>query len=359
MLGQPAQLLEREPYISFLSSSALVIKQWLLFDPMPESDARFLLVDLRQRLPVVSMNDGASFHIADGEPAVASDPAYDGSQPTLIPGQLVPTPVWDDRAGSCNWDAKAVLEVTLADCPPVSDERVRAAMELYVTSQYDFLPRSLYLAMLTVLDGLATGSKRADRIAKWIDEKVSEAEEFNDQSLLDGLRGLKNGSHAAGIRALVKRAVLYLGGSEQEAARQANTVKRLYRVRSQLSHQSDTVELDLARATQLTRLVLNAVVSNPALLNDDAGEEASLAGGRERRTQWIAEAEVAIRRAKPDCAAVEKAIRRPLIMGKNGLLIAHLADRTQWAIDDGGARPVSDEMASEWAALDESFGERL
>lgn len=63
VLGRSAQLLDREPHISFESVSALVIKQWLQFDPLREIEARNLLADLRARVPVISMNAGANFRI--------------------------------------------------------------------------------------------------------------------------------------------------------------------------------------------------------------------------------------------------------------------------------------------------------
>ncbi|WP_321936257.1 hypothetical protein [Paraburkholderia sp. J8-2] len=361
VLGCTAQLLEREPYISFLTSSALVIKQWLLFDPLPAGEARRLLVDLCERLPVVSMNDGANFRIAGSEPAVVSNAGYDGSRPTLIPVDLTPAPVWDDRPGSCSWEAKDVLEITLADCPSVTDDRLRAALELFITSQYDFQSRSRFLAKLTILDGLAIRAKRNVAVAKWIDQKCLEAEVFGDKALISALGGLKMESHTAAIQTLVRRAVISLGGSKAEAIRQTQAVRGLYRTRSDLAHESSPVnlDLDLGLATQLTRLVLNAGVSKPAILDVEIGEDASVEGGRELRAQWIEEADAAIRRIEPDCAAVENAIRRPLVMGKLGLLTAQLTDGPEWVIGDGLAKPLSDEDSADSAEFDESFGTRI
>ncbi|WP_321817801.1 MULTISPECIES: hypothetical protein [unclassified Paraburkholderia] len=361
VLGLCAQLLEREPYMSFLSSSVLVIKQWLLFDPLLESDAQILLGELRQRLPVVSMNDGANFRIPDGEPAVASNSAYDGSVPTLIPAHLKPAPVWDERAGSCCWEAKDVLELALADCSPVTDDRLLGALELYVTSQYDFLPRSLFLAKLTILDGLAIRTKRNSEVASWIDEKRKEAEVFGDSALSNALLGLKFESHGVAIRALVRHAVLSLGGSEAEATRQARAAGRLYKTRSDLAHESSPVKLDqeLGLASQLTRLVLNAAVSNPTILDVDTGEAASVECGRQLRARWIAEADAAIRKVMPDCTAVVNAIRRPLVQGQFGALIVQLADGCEWRIHQGVAELLCDEEVERWASLDESFGAPL
>jgi hypothetical protein len=359
VLGCGAKLLEREPYISFMTASALVIKQWILFDAIPEGEASRLLADLRARVPVLSMNMGANFRIPAGDLNFVSNAAYDGTRPTLIPADLTPAPVWDDSAGSCIWKARDVLEGTLADCPPVTDERVRAAVDLFIASQYDFLPRSLYLAMLTILDALATPAKRRGDAAAWIDRIVGEARSFDDPSLVSAVGNLKRESQTTAIRHLVGRAVRSLGGGETEADRQAHAVGDLYRARSKLSHEGFAVGLDLALATNLARLVINAAVRNPSLLDVDAGEHASVESGRHQRAQWIAEAEAVIRKVEPGCAAVVSAIRRPLVMGPLGLLTARLADGREWVIGEGVARPLSDNETTDWAAHDESFGTRI
>ncbi|KVN36019.1 hypothetical protein WJ63_01555 [Burkholderia pyrrocinia] len=341
--GRRARLFEREPYISFVTANALVIKQWLLFDPLPEGDARNLLADLRARLPVVAMNMGANFRIPGGDPDVASTAAYDGAVPVLIPVHLSPVPAWNDPAGSCSWSAQDMLERTLEDSPPVNDDRVLAALELFITSQYDFLQRSQFLAQLTILDALATRAKRSGAAAEWIDQKLveAEAEGFDDPGLLSALGGLKDESHGAAIRTLVRRAVVSLGGSEAEARRQARAVGKLYKVRSRLSHKGSVVELDLGHATQLTRLVLNASARNPSILEVETGEDASLQSGLQQRQRWIAEADAAIRRVHPDCSAVVEAMRRPLILNQLGPLTARLEDGSEWLIGPETARQLS------------------
>lgn len=355
LLGRKAQLFAREPYVSFLSASATVIKQWLLFDPLCKSEANSLLADLRARLPVLSMNMGANFRIPVHELRVSLLGAYDGSFPTLIPARLTPTPTWRDAMGACSWNGKDVLEATLAACPSVTDERVLAALDLYVASQYDFLPRSLFLAKLTILDSLAAHAKRNAVTTAWIDEKLIEAEAFQDAGLSSALRNLKFESNTAAIRTLVRRAVLSLGGTDKEAAVQAAAIGRLYAARSRLSHEGNTVELDLAGATQLARLVLNAVVRSPSILDAVDGEEASINIGLQQRKQWIDDANAAIRTVQSDVAAVVDAIRRPLILGQHGALIARLADGSEWWIGDGTARRLSAEEIAEWARSPEAF----
>lgn len=355
VLGLSAQLLDREPHISFGSASALVIKQWLLFDPQREIEARNLLADLRARVPVVSMNMGANFRIPAHGPDVCSIATYDGTFPALIPGHLSPAPAWTDAVGTCSWNAQDVLDWTLENSPPVTDERVLAALNLFIASHYDFLPRSLFLAKLTILDALAIRAKRNAAATAWIDQKIVEAGAFEDPGLISALRNLKNESHTASIRTLVKRAVVSLGGSHTEAEQQATAVGKLYAVRSGLSHEGSAVDLDLGGATQLARLVLNAAVRNPSILDVDRGEDASVRSGHQQREEWIAEAGTAIRMVQPGCAAVVDAIRRPLIMGRQGLLTARLADGSEWAIGHATARRLSVEETVDWAACSESF----
>ena len=288
--GSPALLFEREPHIAFETANAMVIKQWLLFDPVPESEARNLLADLRARLPVASMNSGASFRIRNVDPEIASTATYDGALPTLIPERLSPNPTWDEPAGACHMMAQDFLGGTLEESPPVADERVRAALELYIASEYEFLPRTLFLAKMTVLDGLASTAKRGTEVAAWIEQKVEEAEdEFGDQRLSGGLRNLKDESRLHAIRTLVKRAVIALGGSDDEATWQAKVVGNLYSVRSKLSHQGADFDIEnLGLATQLARLVLNAAARTPSILDVGTGEDAARQTGLQLRAQWKA-----------------------------------------------------------------------
>lgn len=267
VLGRPAQLLDREPYVSFISPNAMVVKQWLLFDPMSEADARNVLADLRARIPVLSMNMGANFRIPVSDLHMSPVAIYNGPRPTLIPAALTPDPAWFDAAGSCSWNGQDVLGTTLGNYPSVTDERLLAALDLYIASQYDYLPRSLFLAKLTILDALAAHTKRDDATIAWIDEKILEAHAFEDIGLAKALGNLKSQSHTTAIKALVSRAVLSQGGSEEDAEQRAVHAGRLYAARSKLSHVGSTVNVDLAGATQLARFVLNAAINNPAILD--------------------------------------------------------------------------------------------
>lgn len=266
IFGRPARLLDREPYISFISANAMVIKQWLLFDPMDEVDARSILADFRARLPALAMNMGANFRIPILDLIVSTVAVYDGLQPTLIPAFLQPEPAWVDAAGSCSWSGKDVLGITLCNSPSVTDKRILVALDLFIASQYDHLPRSMFLAKLTILDALASRAKRDDIAIAWIDEKITEAEVF-DIGLANALGNLKSQSHTSAIKALVSRAVLSQGGSTDEAAQRAMDVGKLYAARSKMSHAGSMVEVDLAGATQLARFVLNAVINVPSVLD--------------------------------------------------------------------------------------------
>jgi hypothetical protein len=267
VLGRPAQLLGREPNVSFMSASAMVIKQWLLFDPVTESEAQRLLNELRSRVPALSMNMGADFRIPVFDLEIAAVAVYNGPRPTLIPAIFTPQPAWIDAMGTCNWNGQDVLETALENSTPVTDARLLAALDLYIASHYDYLPRSLFLAKLTILDALAAHAKRDDATIAWIDEKVIEAQAFKDSGLANALGNLKFQSHTAAIKALVSRAVLSQGGSAEEAQQRAADAGKLYKTRSKLSHAGAPVNFDLATATQLTRFVLNAAIQNPSILD--------------------------------------------------------------------------------------------
>lgn len=266
VLGRSAQLLDREPYVSFITSSAMIIKQWLLFDPTSRVEAENILAELRARMPVLSMNMGANFRIPIHELCTSQLETYDGTQPTLIPASLHPRPTWFDWMGSCSWNAQEVLETTLNQCTSVTDERLLSALDLYITSQYDYLPRSRFLAKLTILDTLAVNTKRDDPTITWLDEKISEVKTF-DTGLAQAVGNLKYQSHTTAIKALVSRAVRSQGGSVTDAEQQVDNAGRLYKIRSKLSHKGLSTEIDLAGAAQLARLVLNAAINNPSILD--------------------------------------------------------------------------------------------
>lgn len=266
ILARPAQLLDREPYISFVSSNAMVIKQWILFDPMSEPESRNVLDELRARIPSLSMNMGANFRIPASELYISKSATYNGSISTLIPASMTPIPTWIDAMGSCSWKGQDVLGATLTNSPLVTNERLLIALDLFIASQYDHLPQSQFLAKLTILDTLAARAKRDDTAIAWIDKRIAEADAF-DSGLANALGNLKSQSHTNAIKALVKRAVLSQGGSEVDANRLEKDAGRLYSARSNMSHAGYTAEIDLGGATQLARLVLNAAINNPSILD--------------------------------------------------------------------------------------------
>ena len=84
--------------------------------------------------------------------------------------------------------------------PQVSDERLLAAIDLMGTVRYETLHRSAFLTYLTILDSLADRFERGSRVVAWIEEKIDEAKEFNDQSLISAIGNLKRSSHGSAIR---------------------------------------------------------------------------------------------------------------------------------------------------------------
>jgi hypothetical protein len=208
VLGRRARLLEQDlPRISeFVSADAAVVKQWLLFDPITKVEAETLLAELRAKLPVLSMRMGAPFRVSSGTLEVAQTRMYNGPLPTLIPQDFEPSPVWGSMAYACEWVGSTALGPGLDECPAVSDERLLAALDLYVAAEYDALPRSRFLAYLTILDSLAEPPKRSDTAIAWLDRKIKEAEVLKDSGLISSLKNLKLGSRGAAVRELVRRA---------------------------------------------------------------------------------------------------------------------------------------------------------
>jgi hypothetical protein len=220
VFGQPTKLiqfnLEMAPLTLDFTNS--VIRQALLFSPMAEAKARTTFQELRNRLPVLAYRRNATIRIPEME-LLFSEPdhegRYDFRRPTLIPAGFPPKP---SGAGGkiTSHDDAATLFRMLADCPQVSDERLLAAIDLMSTVRYETLRRSAFLTYLTILDSLAERSERDAGVVAWLEEKIIEAKEFNDQSLITAIGNLKQSSHGLAIRELILRAENALGTDEQE-----------------------------------------------------------------------------------------------------------------------------------------------
>jgi len=163
---------------SLMCASTIVVRQWLVFDPVREADAVQLLNDLTARIPVLAMRENVALQIPDG-PLQKSSPehkgVFNGPTPTLIPSECTPSPAWSEVHTSSSRDGKSVLGPLLAACPAIVDERVRTAIDLAIASRYDTLPRSIFLSQLTIIDSLAIRSDRPPDVCEWLKEKVREA----------------------------------------------------------------------------------------------------------------------------------------------------------------------------------------
>lgn len=159
------------------------------------------------------------------------------------------------------------------DCPPVTDDRLLAALELWVTASYENLPRTKFLTYMTILDSLSIQAKRAEAIVQWIDAKIYEAQALNDPGIVGALGNLKRVSHKAALKALVARAAdqTRLPASAVEA--KTRLVGALYDARSKLSHQGSSVHLDPASARDLAAFVLRSAITSPSILDvESAGQ---------------------------------------------------------------------------------------
>jgi hypothetical protein len=272
VLGKPARLLERDLPApnSLASANTAVVKQWLLFDPLPESDAKLLLKDLRARFPVLALRQSAALRVGASALHVSPYAMYNGPIPTLIPAHFTPSPIWAEATTTSYIDGLHALEVALNNCPSVTDDRVLAALELAIASRYDVLPRSVFLAQLTILDSLAERKERPAAIKEWLDHKIAEAQSLNDIGLISSLGNLKRGSHGGAVRELVSRAACASGLNPTEQKKMSDLASDLYRVRSSLSHAGGSTNLDIEGARRLVSLVLNAAISNPSVLDAES-----------------------------------------------------------------------------------------
>jgi hypothetical protein len=271
VLGKRAELHTRAPFPqSHGSVSASAVHQWLLFEPMEKAEAVALYEDLRAKLPALSLRMRASFRIGPWTNLGTSTiETYNGPMPMLIPANLVPTPLWmessitSEQVGWQDW---------LDNCPPVTDERLIAALSLFVSASDETLPRSQFLTYLTILDSLAVQWPRDDAAIAWIDEMLKEPVAVNDQALTSALTNLKQVSHGAAVRALVKRAARAAGLETSAVNERATAAGDLYRVRSDLSHAGKSVNPDVNAARELVALVLDQAIQAPVLLDPPASK---------------------------------------------------------------------------------------
>jgi hypothetical protein len=117
---------------SLASASAVVVRQWLLFEPLREVDAVALFNDLVARMPVLALRKQWALRIPE-LPLQKSPPEhkgrFNGPMPTLVPSEFTPLPAWVEVQASRFWDGESVLGAELAARPAVVDERIRTAMD--------------------------------------------------------------------------------------------------------------------------------------------------------------------------------------------------------------------------------------
>jgi hypothetical protein len=236
-------------------------------------------------MPVLALRAQAALRISGGsvlQRSQQSPPAhkalYNGPMPTLIPAEMTPDPAWVDLQVTSYLDGVNILGDQLAACPPVTDERIRTAIELAIASRYDTLPRSIFLSQLTIIDSLAIRGDRSDDIQSWLDQKIEEAKGFNDQGIITSLEQLKAQSHGSAVRMLVGRAARARGEETKMVSARQRLATKLYKIRSGLSHATNTSAWTseiVEEARQLASFVLNSAIDHPAILTTESIESAS------------------------------------------------------------------------------------
>jgi hypothetical protein len=270
ILGYRAQLLKREQPREWWHPFAFT--NGIMFDPMPEAEAKSLFEGLKARFPVLFVRSHLALRVLRGESLYRSPPEnqgrYDAGVPTLIPAALQPNAAVALAGDFGVSDAQQLLGADLNACPPVTDERIAAAIDLAISSHYDVLPRSVFLAQMTILDSLAGRADRPQAIRDWIDAKIEEANTLGDERLLGGLSGLRQVSHGAAIQDLVSRAAGILGKDKPEIKELRSLAGKLFGIRSGVAHNgSKPIDPEASCAAEmLVTIVLQAAIINPKCL---------------------------------------------------------------------------------------------
>lgn len=250
------------------TTGSIIVGQFLLFDPLPETEARGIFDEIWSRLPVLSLRLGLSFTVPSeklDKSLSEHNGVFNGPLPTLIPAEFEPKPLWGDFAITSSTFATYVLG-QLPSCRKVFDEKIKAAIDLSIASRYDSLPRSIFLAQLAIIDSLTSPRDRSPEIRGWLDDKIQEANSLGDAGLLSALGRLKKVSNATAVRDLVTRASLASGETESKIAERQKRADQLWRVRNDLAHGTKLEATDVEDARNLTKLVLNAAIEHPEIL---------------------------------------------------------------------------------------------
>jgi hypothetical protein len=274
VLGQPGRIIVIPAFTAPPGKVRMptAIRQALLFDPLPEAEARRLLADLVTRMSVLSFHESVTFEIPHQWVEIKEiHGSHNLGQPALILAHFEPIPMGGVAFTSSSREASHFLETKLSQCPVITDERILTAIDLANGSRHDTLERSKFLAWLTILDSLAIGRKRPEKICEWLDEKIAEAECLKDENLKSGLGSLKWESRKAAIKNLIGRAGQALGEENEKIEERKTLVVSLYDVRSKLSHAGSNPigHEHLSQAWDLARWLLAAVILFPRVLDEE------------------------------------------------------------------------------------------
>jgi hypothetical protein len=146
------------------------IRQSLLFDPLPEAEARRLLDELLSLMPVLSFREQVTFYIPhDWVEKNDVHGVHNLSQPALVRETFESRPTGGAVFSSSSRQASDFLETRLSECPVVTDERVRVAIDLANAARHETLARSRFLSWMTIIDSLALSDKRPNVVCDWLD----------------------------------------------------------------------------------------------------------------------------------------------------------------------------------------------
>ncbi|QKM57630.1 hypothetical protein [Burkholderia glumae] len=247
------------------TGNSTAVQQWVLFDPMPEGEAREVFREFCARLPALSLRMGASFRL--GWSKALSKTAvrfYNGQIPTLIPAEFRPSSTWGSVSIT---QERRGWETLLDECSAVEDPRLIAALDLYVSAKDDATARSQFLTYLTILDSLAPAWLRPPSARAWVKRRLDDSAVRADASLGSALENLKMVSHGRAVRELVGRAAAAKGLPAQALGTLKRSAGVLYGVRSNLSHAGNTDVPDVETARYLVELVLDQALLDPGILD--------------------------------------------------------------------------------------------
>jgi len=260
LFGYPLLMRVQEPYA------------YLELQQVPFEEAADILRKVRLILSWAALRLNFGILSGEGDLQLEDGPIFDGQFPTAYPAHLDPRPVRIEGNHQTQ-EADTLLFSALIEgaqlhtlMGPTARPELRLGCEMFASVDFEASYNAQFLALISILEIMATPAPRPERCVDIIDEAMArmmhEAEATKDPALRQALLDMHKGAHhwkAESIRSSIRRLAVdasrTLGDPNPDAA--GKSAVKLYDKRSLVVHEGQTASVKEAQdARQLVREVL-------------------------------------------------------------------------------------------------------